>query len=207
MSKEREMIRIVGSDLSHHNMKEDILTGMSFYFMKATEGATWKDNAMTSLMIRTWGANIGGFNPIYGFYHYARPDLKNTAEYEAAHYLKTIESHIGSCLMALDWEKNSENHPLQWALNWLCHVHKECRVKPFFYANASYLEKVKDTCIMREILERGFPIWVAHYGDEDKYTTFKKKGNIWQFTNIPQDLDIYYGSYMELAMHALPDMR
>lgn len=199
--------KIMGCDISHHNVNTELVSGLSFYFIKATEGKDWVDRAMTELMIKAWNNSVGVMmlNPIFGFYHYARPDINASAVKEAEHFIETIKTHLGKCLLALDWEGNSLKHSTQWALDWLTYVEQKTGVKPFFYASASYLEEMaaeKKGHPSRIILER-YPLWVAHYGEEKKYSQFKKEGNIWQYTSTPMDFDIYYGTYLELALKGM----
>lgn len=198
-----EYKKILGGDLSHHNKSEQIIAGLSFYFLKATEGTTYKDEKMTALMEFTW--RISNFTvPIYGFYHYARPDLNPMgSKREADRFLDTIKPHIGQCLIALDWEGKSLECGLDWALEWLNYIKEKTGIRPFFYSSASYLQKCKNIKTGRKIHDE-YPLWVAHYGKEDKYADLKKTGNIWQFTSTPLDLDIYYGTYVELAQKAIP---
>lgn len=197
--------KIMGCDISHHNVNTELVSGLSFYFIKATEGKNWVDNAMTALMLKSWDKSVMMLNPIFGFYHYARPDINSDPIVEAEHFLKTIQPHIGASLFALDWEGNSVTYPTRWALDWLTYVEQKTGIKPFFYASAAYIKKMSDEkegTPSRIILDK-YPLWVAHYGDENKYSEFKKEGNIWQFTSDPMDFDIYYGTYLELALKGM----
>lgn len=187
--------RLIGGDFSHHN--KYVPDGLTFYFLKATEGKNHVDNVLEDIMVSVWNERV---SPIYGFYHFARPDLDNTYAQEAEHYINTIKPHIGACLMALDVEGKAVNYPI-WVKGWLDYVYKKTCVKPFLYMSASYVSawKQKHTDIVNT-----YPIWVAQYGKEETYKDLKKTGTIWQFTSSPFDLDMFYGTREELAAYAIP---
>lgn len=59
--------KIMGCDISHHNVNTELVSGLSFYFMKATEGKNWVDKAMTALMLKSWDKSVMMLNQYLDF--------------------------------------------------------------------------------------------------------------------------------------------
>lgn len=202
-----KVIQIIGSDLSHNNTFDQIISGLPFYFLKATEGATWTDKKMEELMKETW--RLGSPMTVYGFYHFAHPE-NNPYMKEVTNYLQKIKPHIGKCLTALDFEdkavawmkKVGDKQAADWIKGWLDTVREKTRSTPFLYASASVLAVMKKKDEYKSIFQQ-YPLWVAQYGDKTSYKDLKVKGNIWQFTSTPCDLDIYFGDIQSLIMKAI----
>ena len=73
-----------GIDISHHNFYMQNLNDLNvldFVIMKATEGTRFRDNKMPVYM------KVLRDDMLYGFYHFARPDLGNDPEEEALHFI------------------------------------------------------------------------------------------------------------------------
>lgn len=185
---------LIGGDLSHHNYGEVNPSHWSFVMLKATEGATYTDCAMSKYIAdMAKSSTEGGFLPPFiGLYHFARPD-RNTFHVEVQHYLKTIEPHIGNCLPALDWEDSALRIPQPeiWAIQFLREVKKQTGSTPLFYCSASELRNYPN--IVKE-----FPIWVAHYHSQNKHDDCGKYA-MWQITSNPFDIDVFNGGREEFA--------
>lgn len=140
---------IKGYDISHHNIYNyRSITDADFIMIKATEGISFSDFAMTTY------ANYFHNIP-KGFYHYAHPE-KNGAEIEAYHFIKKItDNKMLPAVLALDWEDKALKCPIKWALDWLNFVKANTGIKPLLYVQRSY---VKNCSI---ILERDYGLWVA----------------------------------------------
>ncbi len=89
-----------GCDLSKWNPVTP--SGYDFYLIKASEGNGYKDSALD-----THFNAVKSAGKLYGFYHYARPDLGNTPEAEADWFLSLVGQHAGNAIFALDYEGDS----------------------------------------------------------------------------------------------------
>lgn len=181
---------IKGIDVSHHNDLRQLLTILppserEFIIIKATEGKTYRDpNCLLNTNLATKETDL------IGYYHYARPE-NNTPVDEAKAFLshQAVNTHIGSAILALDWEGVATRHPVEWALEWLRYVYKQTGVKPLMYCSASYTSRLS------KIAKEGYGLWVAHY------TLLKKPSYsiypfwaIWQYSSKGYDHDIFNGS-------------
>ena len=181
-----------GIDVSSYQKQGTInYNQYDFVMIKASEGVNFKDPALDYHLTGLFGTT----NPApqkskcYGFYHYARPDLGNSAKDEAKSFIEFIQPQVGNCIMALDWEQKSLNYPVSWALEWLNYVYEATKVKPLFYVQASQavLNKYK------EIAKAGYGLWVAHWGAD--YPSFENWDfyTMWQYRGEPLDLDYFNG--------------
>ena len=189
---------LIGQDASHHNPCDAILDNAAFVWLKSTEGWTYTDPSLQEKLEHIAVTRADDL-PIMGFYHYARPE-NNAAETEVLHYLKVIKPHIGSCLMALDWEGNSLNMTAKKQSDWIntfCRqVKSRTGVMPFLYISESPLMSIK------AYLDTDIPLWIAKYGSKPAAIS-KKHPLMWQFTSSPTDLDLWYGTKAQLASYAI----
>lgn len=169
-----------GVDIS--NWQRTTPAGYEFYIIKATEGVGYKDPRMeqhTAAALKQ-GAGIG-------FYHYARPDLGNSAQKEAAYFLTRIQNYIGSAVLALDFEGKAlqVKNAKQWALDWLEYVYQKTGVRPMLYVQGSA------AYIAAAAYHANFGIWAASAASY--YTKAGARIAIQQnvYNNI--DHDIFYG--------------
>lgn len=187
---------LYGCDLSHWNRTNDIkFDEQDFVILKATEGRSYKDKYTPKFYTDYTGNDYNNPSPdkLYGFYHYARPE-NNKPEIEANLFLKTIEPHIGNCMMALDVEGVALNY-ISWAEQWLDIIARETKIKPLIYIQGSATHK------LQSIYEKGYGLWVAHYT--------KKKPNkgvypfyaMWQYTSTPFDKDKFNGTAEQFKLY------
>lgn len=153
-----------------------------FVIIKASEGNGYKDPKLDAHYNAVKKAK-----KLYGFYHYARPDLGNTPEAEADWFLSLVGHHAGKCIYALDWEGDALRYPETWALRWCQRVQEVTGVKPLVYCSAS--EAVR----MRMLYLNDYGLWVAHWGvyrpTFGGYPTYA----IWQYQGSPIDKDVFNG--------------
>lgn len=126
---------LTGIDVSHHDGQIDWPSvGVSFAYIKATEGAGYTDPRYT--------ANVAGAKSVgipFGLYHYFRPDGNAVAQ--ASHFLQQAGDLTGQLLPMLDIEECGK---LSWeqlaasALAWLRHVRSQTGVAPGVYLNGNY---------------------------------------------------------------------
>lgn len=189
----------IGIDVSHHNDIAYSECGVDFFMIKATEGATYTDPQLNNFMSGIASSRaISSCLPIIGFYHYAHPE-KNGAAKEAAHFIKTIEPHIGSCLVALDFEgdasmwKNIDKRA-KWIDDFNAVIIRETGTIPFLYMSASDYSKHDSE------LKIPHRYWIAHHNAVRPRFTPPNGGNyIHQFCGTKIDVNIWTGSWADLA--------
>lgn len=192
---------LIGQDISRYNNNDVVLDNAAFIWIKSTEGITYQDKTMNDKLMHIAETRADDL-PIIGFYHYARPE-NNVAEREAIHFVNTIKTHIGSCLMALDWEgdavdtkKFSRKQQAAWINTFCRQVRSRTRVTPFLYiSHAAYK-------ILVDFIDVDIPIWIAKYGKKPDVLNAKHP-LMWQFTSTPMDLDLWYGTKAQLASYAI----
>src|SRR5699024_8128329 len=133
-----------------------------FVIMKASEGDGYKDPMLDTHYDTLHDSRDGqpDKNKLYGFYHYARPDLGNTPESEADWFLSLVGAHVDTAIFALDWEGQSLRYSADWAHRWLKRVYEKTGVRPLLYMSASE----ENTGKYNAIRDDNYGLWVAHYG-------------------------------------------
>ena len=158
---------IIGIDVSHHQNSIDWQQvagdGISFAYVKATEGMTYLDPRFTANM--TGGQNAG---VIMGAYHFARPD-NNTATDDANNFITHASSYVGNGFLppVLDLENPNSNTDLEslftsaqltnWVITWMQTVETQTGVRPVVYTSthlANYLQSSVNT----------YGLWIAKPG-------------------------------------------
>lgn len=187
---------INGIDISHHNcnMKNlHDLNLMDFVIMKATEGIRFKDPKMPLYM------NVLDENRLYGFYHFARPDLGNAPELEAFHFINTVKKYLSNrSILALDVEAGALNCPDLdiWCCTWAQVVELETGILPMIYLSTTETKKLPMTANL------GCGLWAAKWGNKPTKKQIEPWAfwAIWQFTNngnfsgVRCDLDVFNGT-------------
>ena len=140
-----------------------------------------------------------------GVYHFARPDLGNTAEAEADWFIKETLGYHKEAILVLDWESGDLTN-VSWAKAWLDRVYSKTGVKPIIYMSAS----VMSSADWSSVVNADYGLWVANYGTNDgtaqdnvfnkyplKYWSFYA---LWQYTSTGKlngyngNLDLNYFS-------------
>lgn len=183
-----------GCDLSKWNPETP--SGYDFYLIKASEGYGYKDSALDSHFNA-----VKSTGKLYGFYHYARPDLGNTPEAEADWFLSLVGQHAGNAIFALDYEGDSLSSGQEWALRWLQRVYEKTGVRPVFYCSSSALP------MFEKIAKENFGLWVANWNVEspkiDPWSVFA----FWQYTNRPIDQDYFNGTIEQYKKYCKSDKK
>ncbi len=154
-----------------------------FVMIKASEGNGYKDPRLDFHFNNTKKAR-----KLYGFYHYARPDLGNDPEAEADWFLSLVGHHAGSAIFALDWEGDSLRYSEDWILRWCRRIRDKTGVNPLIYISAAQVQK------LRSAYYEDFGLWVAHWGVyrpvfKGCYPTWA----MWQYQGTPLDKDVFNG--------------
>ena len=147
-----------GIDISHHQKGIDLSSIQSdFVICKATEG-----NGYTDECCDTFYQKAKSLGKKLGVYHFARPDLGNTAEAEADWFLKETKGYHKEAILILDWEQKALNYPVSWAKAWLDRVYEKTGVKPVLYIQASALSQDWSA-----VAKADYGLWVANYGSNN----------------------------------------
>lgn len=190
---------IKGIDLSHWNAVTDsnFYPDCEFIIVKATEGKGYVDVQAKSHLTQ-WDVYCEkvGQPPLFGFYHFARPDIGNTWKEEAEHFLERVADILDykyvtfPYIMALDVEAGAANKKyVTWVENWMEYVYGATGVRPLLYTSAS------NTPQYESLYRKDYGLWVAHYNVK------KPKTGPWPFYAIWQrdiekciDRDVFNGT-------------
>ena len=171
-----------------------------FVICKATEGVGYTDKNCDGFyqQAKRLGKKLG-------VYHFARPDLGNTAIAEADYFLKETKGYHKEAILVLDWESGNLGN-ISWAKAWLDRVYEKTGVKPIIYMSASIMRQYD----WSSVVNADYGLWVANYGSNNgqpqesvfdryplKYWTFYA---LWQYTSVGRlsgyngNLDLNYFS-------------
>ena len=190
-----------GIDISHHQKGIDLgAIDTDFVICKATEG-----NGYTDEMCDTFYQKAKSLGKKLGVYHFARPDLGNSAEAEADWFVKETLGYHKEAILVLDWESGDLTN-VSWAKAWLDRVYEKTGVKPIIYMSASVMRSAD----WSSVVNADYGIWVANYGSNNgtaqesvfdryplKYWDFYA---LWQYTSVGRlngyngNLDLNYFS-------------
>lgn len=175
-----------GIDISHFQQAIDwtaiISSGISYCYIKATEGAWCQDAGFA----RHW-RDTSGLGLARGAYHFLQP--KDPVTKQVEFFLRaTGTPQTGDLPPALDLEREeiwkpvpmAERAPL--AVGWLEAVEKETGVTPMVYVSPAFM---RDTFQNSALLGQ-YPVWVAHYTAAPAPAVPKpwESWTFWQYTNL-----------------------
>ena len=146
---------------------------VSFVFIKATEGASFKDKDFKE----NWKA-AGKTDLRRGAYHFFRSS--KDGEIQARNFISTVgDLRFKDLPPVLDIETIHLGCPKellnQRALQWLKAVEKRYGKKPIIYASSSFIKDYLNSEIVGN-----YPVWVAHY---EKDSPAFEGWTWWQFTD------------------------
>ena len=123
--------------------------------MKSSEGIGFADPTFSA---HRAGAIAAGVDIVL-YYHFARPDLGNSPEFEADYQHSVVGAIRDTDLMILDYEVNDARATADWAARWLTQQHQNYRGKlPGIYAATAYIhERLQDTRLAM------YPLWLAQW--------------------------------------------
>lgn len=188
-------MKLKGIDISHWNKSDTIekyLHNTDFVIMKVTEGKTWVDPAW---QLHDQKCNFYGM--LKGYYHFARPDLGNSATEEAANFAHQV-SDKGNAVYALDIEgaalhvKNIDD----WALKWLETIKTITKRKPLLYTSQSELWRFP------KIAANNYGLWAARYNIFLGKVKPWKFAAMWQYSSNPIDKNYFYGTEQQFLKYA-----
>ena len=144
-----------GIDISHHQRGiTKFGKDVDFVIIKATEGVGYVDDQCDRLYQQ---AKKDG--KLLGVYHFARPDLNNSAISEADWFVKNIKGYIKEAILVLDWESGYLGN-VAWVKTFLDRVKELTGVKPLLYASRSPI----NTFNFSSVANADYGLWVADYG-------------------------------------------
>jgi GH25 family lysozyme M1 (1,4-beta-N-acetylmuramidase) len=171
-----------------------------FVIAKATEGNGYTDASCAGFVD---GAIAAG--KLVGVYHFARPDLGNSAQEEAEWFVSQVKGWVGRAVLILDWEAGNLAN-VAWAKAWLDRVTATTGVRPLIYMSASPASAYDWSAV-----SGGYGLWIAGYPTGGPTTLGApdcpyRPGHgwqiaMWQYTSsgtVPGyggrlDLDVFYG--------------
>lgn len=163
--------------------------GFEGVVVKATEGVGYVDSSCDAHYQRAKGQG-----KLLGVYHYARPDLGNSAEAEAEFFVNNIKGYIKEAVLVLDWE-SANKWDTGWAKRWLDKVKELTGVKPLIYMSSS----VTFAYDWSAVVAGDYGLWVANYGNNDGSNHGCPAVGYWgivamhQYTSNPLDKDEFFG--------------
>ena len=119
---------------------------------KATEGNGYTDASCAGFVD---GALAAG--KLVGVYHFARPDLGNSAQEEADWFVHEVQGWVGRAVLILDWEAGNLGNT-GWAKAFLDRVYARTGVRPLIYMSASPASSYDWSAVSRD-----YGLWVAGY--------------------------------------------
>lgn len=196
-----------GIDISHHNFKMQNLGDLNildFVIMKATEGVRFRDNKLP-IYLSALAPDM-----LYGFYHFARPDLGNDPEEEALHFISYIRKYISNqSILALDVEADALKVPNldSWVSIWAQVVEVETNILPLIYISISETKKLPATAAL------GCGLWAAKWGPKptkkqcepwDFWAIWQHSNNC-PFSGVRVDADQFNGTREQYMKYCLPE--
>lgn len=197
---------INGCDVSHHQGTIDydaLRPAVEFAAIKATEGVGYTDPQFA----RNW-SEAQRVGLVRLAYHFARPDLSNSALSEAMWFARSVPLAEGDGLM-LDFEVGFPD-PVTWCLTFLAEMHRRTGVRPLIYLNRGHLAAYDWSPVVAD----DYGLWLAAWdGKPDR-----PDGSPWPFVAMKQytssgslpgirgrvDLNVFYGSREQLLKYGKP---
>lgn len=167
---------VMGIDVSHHqnaiNWMEVINTGVSFVYLKATDGITYQDPRF-----KRYAAQLNTTELLHGAYHYFQAD--DDPIQQADNFLNTIADSNGRLVPVLDVETSEQQSPLSvrsGVKKWLEYVEQKLGCQPMLYASANYWRKY----LGAEFNQYRF--WLADYNPQPQPPETLQNWVMWQYS-------------------------
>ncbi|MFZ5633837.1 MAG: glycoside hydrolase family 25 protein [Bacillota bacterium] len=159
----RSLSNSQGTDVSHWqgDIKWNLVKndGVSFAFIKATEGVDYEDRKFSKNLKEAKEAGI-----LVGAYHFCTPSSVEDAVNEAGHFINVITKYGGFDVLDLppviDIEKNqglTKEQVSKIVRTWVEKVKAETKVQPVIYSYTYFIRDYLDESLS------DIPLWLAHY--------------------------------------------
>jgi|SRR5882724_145052 len=171
---------ILGNDLSVFQGYVDWDTfknNANFAFIKASEGDGFIDPQFSRNQAESRRVGL-----LRGYYHFARPDLHNAADAEAAFFLQTLGQLQEGEVLALDFEV-TYNDSVSWCKIFLDYINANTGVKALVYLNQSLATSFN----WQDVVSGGYGLWIAAYTYDPHTNTFQT--GAWQEATMQQWTD------------------
>lgn len=201
----------LGNDISKWQGDVDYNTfknNAQFVIIKTTEGTNFVDPKFKRNQEEAHKTNI-----LLGYYHFARPDLGNSAQAEADDFLEAIGDLRDGELLALDYEcPNQTQAHVDWCRQWLDYVYSKTKVRAFIYLNQSQVKNFN----WQNVVEGSYALWIAKYTYNPNDNTFDpsefKTAAMQQWSNGQQvpgvsggvDGNVFFGDLATLKKYGKP---
>lgn len=164
---------IRGIDVSTHQKKIywSKVSNVDFVFIKATEGATLKDDRFA----QNWDSVIKN-GITHGAYHFYRPNVSPESQFE--NFKSVVKLEPGDLPPVLDAEVGSRNHTKlkNDFKKWLKMAEEHYGVTPIIYCNYGFWKLYFNDPYFSK-----YPLWIANYVTSD-IDTVVKDWHFWQHT-------------------------
>lgn len=131
------------------------LSTTDFVIVKFTQGVSY----LNPHADRQYSASKSA-GKLLGAYHYAEG---KDAKAEAQHFVSSLGSRVGECILALDWEgtqngKFGSGQDVTWCKTWLDEVYRLTGVRALIYMSKSVTRKYNWAAVAQN-----YPLWCAQY--------------------------------------------
>ncbi len=166
-----------GLDVSHWqgtiNWNQVANAGYVFTFAKGTEGVGWTD---VKFFYNMDAGNDAGV--MMGVYHFARPDLGNSAAAEANYFLSVAGDYLESGYLrpVLDLEVGTslgKTALSAWVVEWMETVENRTGISPLLYANPNYVNYYLNESVTE------YDLWIAHWTCEPEPSFYYPNTGSW----------------------------
>ena len=197
---------VFGVDVSHYqgtiNWEQLAASGPAFAFMKATEGASFRDEHFD----RNWQhAAAAGLRR--GAYHFFRPEV--SAKQQASNFFATVDLGPGDFPPVIDVEDRGRLS----AADLIRKVRDLSDIFELRYGRRPILYTGQN--FYNRYLAGRFddhPLWLARYDFDEPVTVCGRDYHFWQYTDRGRmpgvkgrvDRNVFFGSYLDLALLCLP---
>lgn len=214
------MAEVLGMDISKWQGVENWNVNapkIQFALMKATEGALTPGTS-DAVAIKEFGldpqfrtnwAQAKAHGLVRGAYHFARPDLGNSAAQEAAWFVHVVGSDLQpGDIVALDFEPTPSVNWAGWATEWMLAVKAAFGFNPLFYSFRVFPTKYKITYTFVKSHGVDPGLWLSA---PDGPVPAPPVGG-WPFTAIQQRAsgvpggDIFFGTLDQLKKYGKPGL-
>ncbi len=197
---------IHGIDVSHYQSRIDweaiASQSIDFAFVKATEGATFKD----SLYLRNW-SSLKQHGIRRGAYHFFRPEVPPGIQ--ARHFAQTVHLDSGDLPPVLDVEVIGTLPKMELVRRiqiWLEMVESHFGIKPIIYTNLHFYNRNLAGYF------NGYPLWIARYHGKEPILACGTDWHFWQYGEHGRlagikgsvDFNVFRGSANELDALCIP---
>jgi lysozyme len=189
-----------GIDVSHYQSIIDwdgiAAQGLSFAFVKATEGLSMQD----TMFCHNW-AEMQRVGIKRGAYHFYRPTIPARAQ--ADNFSRLVEMDYGDLPPVLDVEVLdgvSKTILINGMRTWLYQIEIRYNVKPIIYTNLKFYNKI----LAGHFDE--YPVWIARYNFREPTLACGRDWHFWQYGNRGRlegirghvDFNVFNGSLADL---------